>query len=125
MDRKTVVKHNRDEMMYFCPKCGSIMIVRGDSLSCPRCGNRRKLESFDIQHFKRSTYFAKVHEKKIDVEGIGVPASAILDDRISCPKCGYRGVYYWRRHRSSAESSDIIEKMYRCKSCGYSWSELE
>jgi transcription factor S len=111
--------------MFFCPKCGSVMVVRGGTIICPKCGTTIKADPILTQYLKKSTRFAKVHEKKIDVVGIDVPTSAIVDLNIVCPKCGHKGVYYWRRHRSSAESSDVIEKVYKCISCGYSWSETD
>lgn len=111
--------------MYFCSKCGSVMVAKGGVLVCPRCGSTKGLNPLHAQYLKKSTYFVKVHEKRVDVEGIGLPPSAILDDKISCPRCGHKGVYYWRRHKSSAESSDIIERVYRCRFCGYSWSEMD
>lgn len=110
--------------MYFCPRCGSAMIVKQNYLLCLKCRYSSKLDQ-NIQYLKKSTVLAKSHEKKIDIDNIGLPFSAIYDDNIICPQCGYKGVYYWRRHRSSAESSDIIEKVYKCSKCGYGWTELE
>jgi len=111
--------------MFFCPRCGSVVVVKGGTIVCPRCGTVISSNPSIAQYYKKSVQFAKIHEKKVDVEGLGVPQSAILDNGILCPKCGHKGVYYWRRHRSSAESSDVIEKVYKCSSCGYSWSEFE
>ncbi|MEM1542133.1 MAG: hypothetical protein QW101_03625 [Ignisphaera sp.] len=111
--------------MYFCPKCGSTMIVRKNSFFCPKCRYTAELNSTEIQYLKRSTLLSKVHEKKVDVDNIGIPLSAIHDDKIVCPRCHNRGVYYWRRHRASAESSDTIEKVYKCGRCNYSWTEFE
>lgn len=109
--------------MLFCPRCGSILVSKRDELVCPKCGYRRELDPTSAHYFKKSTQFTKVLEKRVDVEGVGAPSSAILDTSITCPKCGRKGVYYWRRHRSSAESSDVIEKVYKCSFCGYSWAE--
>ncbi|MEM2397195.1 MAG: transcription factor S [Ignisphaera sp.] len=111
-------------IMFFCPKCGSVIVAKGGNIVCPKCGTLVQANPALIQYFKKSTHFAKVYEKKVDVKSIDLPTSAILDTNIACPKCGNRGVYYWRRHRSSAESSDVIEKVYKCSSCGYNWSEI-
>lgn len=110
--------------MFFCPRCGSVMVTRGGLLICSKCGYNKELNPSSSQYFKKSMHFVKLHERKIDVGGIDVPSSAILDNNIICPKCGSKGVYYWRRHRSSAESSDVIEKIYRCSKCSYSWAEV-
>lgn len=109
--------------MFFCPRCGSVMISKGGTLVCPKCGTISKADPSTLQYLKKTSRFTKIHEKKVDVIGIDVPVSAIVDTNIVCPKCGHKGAYYWRRHRSSAESSDVIEKVYRCTSCGYNWSE--
>lgn len=111
--------------MFFCPKCGSVMLVKSGVIVCPKCGISIGSNPSVAQYLKKSTHFVKVYEKKMDVEGVGVPTSAILVDSVVCPRCGYRKVYYWRRHRSSAESSDVIEKVFKCSSCGYTWSEAE
>ncbi len=104
------------------------MITRSQNnvpvMECPKCGYVKKLRADEAKVFRRSITIVKPMEKR-DVELIGVPFMAIYDDRILCPKCGSRGVYYWRKHRSSAESSDIIEKVYRCRYCEYEWSEIE
>lgn len=110
--------------MFFCPKCGTVVVARGGTIICPKCGTTIKINPTLAQHLKKTTQFAKVHEKKVDVLNIDIPTSAIIDNNVVCPKCGNKGVYYWRRHRSSAESSDVIEKVYRCISCNYSWIEL-
>lgn len=110
--------------MFFCPKCGSVMVVRGGTMVCSKCGETVKLNPVLAQYFKKSKHFVKVHEKKEDVAVVDVPSSAIIDNYVVCPKCGNKGVYYWRRHKSSAESSDIIEKVYKCVNCGFSWSEI-
>lgn len=93
-------------------------------MECHKCGYVKKLKSNEAKVFRRSITISKPIERK-DVDIIGIPSIAIYDERIVCPKCGNRGVYYWRKHGSSAESSDIIEKVYRCKYCGYEWSEIE
>jgi len=72
---------------------------------------------------RRVQFFVRYTEAKNVV--LDLPVGALYRDDVTCPKCGHRGVYYWRRHRASAESSDTIEKVWRCPNCGYEWIETE
>jgi len=111
----------------FCPKCGSIMVVKVIDNTyvfyCARCGYRTEV-SKDSAMLKKSISFEKRMEKREEV-AVGIPLGAIFVESIVCPRCRKNGVYYWRKQVSSAESSDVIAKTYKCASCGYTWTELE
>jgi len=109
--------------MKFCPKCGAVMIAKGRVLYCPRCGYQEEITGTLIT-LRKSVVFEKVVERRENIH-LDVPMEAIFDTNITCPRCGKRGVYYWRRQRSSAESSDTVVKMYKCANCGYTWVEGE
>lgn len=114
--------------MYFCPKCGAVMIVKNvegiSTLICVKCGYKKVLEGNLSLGMKKTTVFTKYVERR---EGVmfDIPPMAIFDESISCPHCGKRGVYYWRKQVSSAESSDSIIKTFKCSNCGYTWIETE
>ncbi|MEM0005436.1 MAG: hypothetical protein QXJ56_00075 [Ignisphaera sp.] len=93
-------------------------------LACPRCGYRTTVTHTETMSFKKSMTLHKIIEKK-ELVALDIPSTAIYANNISCPKCSSRNIYYWRRHASAAESSDIIEKIFRCANCGYTWSEVE
>ncbi len=95
-------------------------------LVCPKCGFSRPVTSRDTAMMRKTTVIQHYETKKfVEAVNLDLPPGAIYDNSITCPKCGHQGVFYWRKHRSSAESSDLIEKTYKCPSCGYSWSEAE
>lgn len=112
----------------FCPRCGMIMSPKYENgiqvLVCPKCGYRMPLSHSEVSSFKKSIKLNKVIEKR-ELTAFDIPTTAIYANNLICPKCGSRGVYYWRRHVSTAESSDIIEKTFKCTNCGYMWSEME
>jgi len=116
------------EKTKFCPICGMIMNLRYENtvpiLTCPRCGYKTLLTNTEVTSFKKSIVLQKTIEKR-ELIAFDIPTTAIYANNLSCPKCGSKSIYYWRRHVSTAESSDIIEKMFRCINCGYSWSEFE
>jgi DNA-directed RNA polymerase subunit M len=113
--------------MKFCPKCGSLMVVKvinnASVFYCPRCGYKVDVIKNSV-FLKKSVSFEKRVEKREEI-AVDIPLGAIFVESIVCPKCGRSGVYYWRKQVSSAESSDTIAKTYKCSSCGYTWSELE
>ena len=93
---------------------------------CVRCGYSMQPTSKSslVSSMKKTTSFTKYIERKEEVV-FDVPATAILDEKLSCSRCGHRGIYYWRKCVSSAESSDAIAKIFRCPKCGYTWTGLE
>ena len=102
------------------------MTPRGGMLVCPKCGYSKPLTSKELLFMRKTTVFQRYESKKImDAVALDLPPGAIYEATLVCPRCGHRGVYYWRKQRSSAESSDVIEKTFKCPSCGYTWSESE
>jgi len=93
------------------------MISKGGLLVCPRCGYTVK----PSQSLVRSTYLPKV--RGTADRALDLPPGAVYDPNIKCPRCGANKVYYWIKHKAITESSDEIEKTYKCTACGYSWSE--
>ncbi|NPA97580.1 MAG: hypothetical protein GXO32_08275 [Crenarchaeota archaeon] len=96
--------------------------VKG-KLVCPRCGFTRDASPKDLASMRKVIVFERRIEAKIIT--VGLPPGAILRSDVTCPRCGHKGVYYWRRQRSSAESSDLIERVWKCPSCGHEWVEIE
>ncbi len=95
----------------------------GGKLVCPRCGYSRDVDQNTLASMRKVIVFQRrVEAKEVYLE---LPHGAVLREDVQCPNCGRRGVYYWRRQRSTAESSDLIEKVWKCPSCGYEWVESE
>ncbi|MDK6029281.1 hypothetical protein QPL79_07880 [Ignisphaera sp. 4213-co] len=94
------------------------------TLVCVKCGYRKTLSKDSSVMLRKSTVFTQYIEKKEEVV-LGIPPGAIFEETIVCPQCGKKGVYYWRKHASSAESSDSIVKTFKCSNCGYTWIEME
>ncbi len=112
----------------FCPRCGMVMGPRYENgvqvLVCPRCGYKSTVTHAEIASFKKSLTLHKIIERK-ELTAFDIPPTAIYANNLVCPKCSSKNIYYWRRHASAAESSDIIEKIFKCTSCGYTWTEVE
>ncbi len=101
------------------------MIAQGGILKCPRCGYVKEASKTEQGFMRKSTVLITASAKSSHNIELNLPIGALYDDSVSCPRCKHKGVYYWRRAISSAESSDVVVKLYRCPSCGYEWSEGE
>ena len=101
--------------MKFCPKCGTIM-VKKQCWECPKCGYKEKGEY--------NTVFVEKSENKKEITVIDdTPEVLPMDNEITCPKCGNKGVYYW--YLQTRASDEAETKFYRCPKCNYTWREYD
>lgn len=112
----------------FCPRCGMVMNPKYEDgmqiLVCPRCGYKSMATFIEISSFRKSLTLHRVVERR-ELITFDIPPTAVYANNIVCPRCNSRSVYYWRKHGSAAESSDIIEKIFKCANCSHTWIEME
>lgn len=91
---------------------------------CPRCGYTRVPTKKDAEALR---FVTKLEHPKLgsSTVALDIPPDALMRHDVTCPSCGHRGVYYWRRQVSGAESSDELERVWKCPACGYEWVERE
>ena len=95
--------------MEFCPKCGSILMMKKTKVGCPKCNYVAK-GKVDMEI-----------KEEVD-EGVGV---AVVDAKKSnvnpitdwdCKKCGGKKAYFWIRQMRSGDEPE--SEFYRCVKCG-------
>lgn len=95
--------------MEFCPKCGTIMMMKKTKLSCPRCGYSKKSEQ-DMkikEKINEKKEISVIHEKKENV-------NPITD--FKCEKCGSDKAYFWLQQMRAGDEPE--SKFYKCVKCG-------
>jgi DNA-directed RNA polymerase subunit M len=94
--------------MEFCPKCGSILMVKKSRLCCPRCEYSKK--GCDNLIIKES-----INEKKeicvIDEKEENVNPK--ID--FKCEKCGCGKAYFWLQQMRAGDEPE--SKFYECIKC--------
>ena len=94
--------------MQFCPKCGSVIIVK----SCAKCDYQAdeevKLET--IQEIIPTEGIAVVTEGDNEVHPIV---------KIICKKCQHNESYFWTRQTRSGDEAET--KFFKCTKCKYTW----
>jgi DNA-directed RNA polymerase subunit M len=103
--------------MKFCPKCGTIMILKNGELVCPKCGYKEEGKKKEL----------KIKEK-IEVEenvkvAIDSEEAYPISEETVCPKCGKKGAYYFFKQTRSSDEPET--KFFKCVHCGFVWREYD
>ncbi|MEO2154281.1 MAG: transcription factor S [Nanoarchaeota archaeon] len=106
--------------MKFCPKCGSIMIVKGEELVCPKCGYK---ESLNKRESKKLSIKEKVENKDNIKVALEDESAYPISEETVCPKCGKKGAYYFFKQTRSSDEPET--KFFKCVHCGYVWREYD
>ena len=105
--------------MKFCPKCGTLMIIKKDELICPKCDYKESIKDKK----KKAIIKEKINkEKGIEVVFEEEEVYPISEETV-CPKCGKKGVYYFFKQTRSSDESET--KFLKCMHCGYTWREYD
>jgi len=99
--------------MEFCPKCGSLIIVKDDrKAACAKCGYRPKgkVKIQSSEKMNKSLKVRVIEEKKLTTYPIV---------EIRCPECKYKEAYFWTLQTRSSDESET--KFYRCAKCEHTW----
>lgn len=102
--------------MEFCPKCGSLMLPKGNSLLCEKCGHVEELRKPE-----EYTLVKKVEEKMGDVNVVEEEKMALPTVKTTCPSCGNHTAYWWILQTRRADEPPT--RFYRCTKCGKTWRE--
>ena len=101
--------------MEFCPKCGSIILLKeGKKSACAKCNYKPKgkVKIQASEKIEKSEGVAIIDEKKISTH-------PIVDKK--CPKCKNKKSFFWIMQTRAADESET--KFYKCTKCGHTWRE--
>mgnify|MGYP001579179338 CR=1 FL=1 len=99
--------------MEFCPKCGSIIVVKENNKAvCAKCGYKpkSKVKIQASEKIMKQDKIAIIEEKKL---------TTFPKIEIKCPKCKYNEAYFWTMQTRASDESET--KFYRCTKCEHTW----
>jgi transcription factor S len=98
--------------MEFCPKCGSIILVKEGKAACAKCGHkpkgRVKIEA--SEKVEKKLGVAVINEKQSNTYPIV---------KMKCSECGNKEAYFWTMQTRASDESET--KFYRCTKCEHTW----
>ena len=93
--------------MKFCPKCGSILMIRKTKFGCPRCSY---VSSADVaMEIKEDVK----ESKEIVVVGSKENVNPVTE--YPCEKCGNKKAYFWIQQMRAGDEPE--SKFYKCTKC--------
>ena len=95
-------------MMEFCPKCGSMLMMKKTKFGCSRCSytTTGKVDMKSKEEINEKVMIAVVDEKDNEVHPI---------TDYDCEKCGNKKSYFWIRQMRSGDEAE--SKFYKCVKC--------
>jgi transcription factor S len=99
--------------MEFCPKCGSIIIVKENKkASCAKCNYRPKgrIKIQASEKLNKAGKIPVIEESKI---------STLPVVEIKCLECKNKKAFFWTLQTRSSDESET--KFYRCTKCEHTW----
>ena len=101
--------------MEFCPKCGSVIIIRDNKkAACARCNYRPKgkVKIQASQKLEKADKIVVIEEKKLETKPVV---------EMKCPECKHGKCYFWTLQTRSSDESET--KFYKCTKCEHTWRE--
>jgi len=101
--------------MEFCPKCGAILVKKGDKWVCPK-GDYKTNEKIRIE-IKEKQERTKVGVIKEGETTVYPTVSA------TCPKCGNDEAYFFTIQTRAGDEAET--RFFICKKCKHRWREYD
>ena len=94
--------------MEFCPRCGSLLVMRTSKFGCPRCNyiSKNKVELKITEEMKNTSQVAVV-------KGNQKSTDPVTD--FKCEKCKNGKSYFWVQQMRSGDEPE--SKFYKCTKC--------
>ena len=98
--------------MEFCEKCGSVIVVTGDSAACASCGHKlkKKPKIESSEKIEKKDTIAVITEESENMYPIV---------QMECPKCESKRAYFWTLQTRAGDESET--KFYKCVKCKHTW----
>ncbi|MBZ9570040.1 transcription factor S [Methanobrevibacter sp. TMH8] len=104
--------------MEFCPKCGAMMLPKGDKFQC-KCGHTKELSKDEADKYGVT--------EKIDAKDTVIMKGEDIDTlpttKVTCPKCGNDRASWWLQQTRSADEAET--RFLRCTKCKHTWREYD
>ena len=100
--------------MEFCPRCGSVLIMKTKKMGCPRCNYSSKGKVKII-----------ASEKTLKTAGAVVITSKetetfpVVEEK--CKECGNEKAYFWTVQTRAGDEAET--KFFKCTKCGNTWRQ--
>ena len=101
--------------MEFCPKCGSVLVLKKKKMGCPRCNYSSKQKA---QKLKTSE---KIDELKEVAVFSGKEESTLPIVTEKCKECKHDKAYFCTVQTRSSDEAET--KFFKCVKCGYTRRE--
>ncbi|GIU68307.1 MAG: DNA-directed RNA polymerase subunit M [Candidatus Pacearchaeota archaeon] len=102
--------------MEFCPRCGSVLVLKGDKSSCVRCNYKTKT--------KNKLTASEKMQKKASVNVVSEKDSEVypvVDLEEPCKSCGNTKAYFWTMQTRAGDEAET--KFFKCVKCQHTWRE--
>ena len=99
--------------MEFCPKCGSIILVKDNKkAACAKCNYKPKgrVKIQASEKIEKQEKVAVIEEKKLNT---------YPKVEIRCPECKNKKAYFWTMQTRSSDEAET--KFYKCVKCEHTW----
>ncbi len=98
--------------MEFCPKCGSIILIKEKKAACAKCGYKPKghIKIKSSEKIERTEGVAVIDENKLNTYPVV---------EIKCPKCKNKEAFFWTMQTRSSDEAET--KFYKCTECEHTW----
>ncbi len=102
--------------MEFCPRCGSVLVMKTKNMGCPRCGysSKFKVKIKTSEKIGEKKEVAVIRDKDVEVY-------PIIDLDKPCEKCGNKKAYFWTLQTRSTDEAET--KFFKCTKCNHTWRE--
>ncbi len=103
--------------MEFCPKCGSVILIKENKKAvCANCNYRPKgkVKIQASEKIDRADKVAVIEEKKL---------TTYPKVEIKCPKCKHKEAFFWTLQTRASDESET--KFYRCTKCEHTWRDYK
>jgi DNA-directed RNA polymerase subunit M len=100
--------------MEFCPKCGSVLVMKTKKMGCPRCNYASKAKAKITTSEKTS----KVKEVPI-ISPKDTETLPIIEEK--CRECGNEKAYFWTVQTRAGDEAET--KFFKCTKCGTTWRQ--